>query len=265
MSVLRVIYKISTANSGGRSWDEQIYYEDSFAITVGTLDADRITTYAIRRALCLPRGCRILFARVNVVDFPTIVRQIDLNLPGVLGVLGTTNADLVNVSRKFQCRASSGRRAEFLSRCPADGDVVGGVFTYAENGEAPYSGWSNQFAEVPFKIRTSNFAAGIAITVVEELYFHSAAPIVTVKGDVWNVKTRVIGSGPRVYTNVVAQGPQGVDGRVPILGWPHGSCVGGSVRKVTYTYNDIISVSVPSPIGRTRKTGGPFTKFRGRR
>ncbi len=95
------------------------------------------------------------------------------------------------------------------------------------------------------------------------LWLATPFTVPAIKDSVIDIVTNVTGGGRRVATRVRVV--ERVSDLIYVLnGWPHGTCIGGAARKITYDYS-IYTAVAPREDARTRKTGGPFTRFRGKR
>jgi len=248
-----------------RSWSETFY-----RVTDET-GADLV---ALMRLVCQFRA-RALVLGNTIIDItywdeanPSFRTIVEVLQPGVLVTAGagadpSANQDLAPAACMLVLSTGAGKGRYYLQRGIADGDMVAGSFIPAAGNAIGYQSWRNAITALQLCIRNATFSARFPIVDVTDglLTLTAAQPGWTV-GSVLDLITRVSGNGPRVQERVVLR----VASTTPALQieWSRGFCTGGFARRVTYTYNPI-TVVTQRAVGRTRKTGGPRSRFRGRR
>ena len=267
MGMFRYVIRI-TNRDNERSYTEQFYvdlppYSSPDQVPVATVRAT-----ATARAQCLVVGNRIPVVRVNEVTNPKVVKNFPVNLPGVLpgGFAPGNNGgqDVVNISRLVILTANNGAQMKYLQRGCADGDVVNGRFTFVLNGQAVYDNWLEYIKSYPLRLRASTFGPQKDInTIVPRTLTFTNVLDSYAKDTVINIRTQVSGPGPKL--NVRAKVAQAAPGSVTLNRWIWGNCTGGNTRDISYTYGAINSYNNSAAEARIRKTGGPLSKFRGRR
>lgn len=249
-----------------RSWTEQWTNDMG---TLGRVGIEgEIRRQAATRVGALVVGNYMIDATYWPVLSPKETTLIPINLEGRSGdltVINSTDQDVVNVSLLIQLSAASGRRRQYLMRGIPDADFVNGSYQPRPTWFPQMQRWLDSITSAPpYQIRTSVFtpiAVPILTIAANVITFTSAIPT-TATGTLLAIRTRVAGNGPRVTARVLVLAP--TTGATASVRWPHGNCEGGDARVVAYVQSSIVSL-VWRQEGRTRKTGGPLTRFRGRR
>jgi len=266
MPTYRIVIRIQNFLNK-RSYSEQFYASNLAYAGVDDIPLATIRGIGVARAQCLVATNGIPVIRVNDVDTPKIVRNFPVNLVGALPGLalpGRSAQDVVNVSRYVTLNAANGSVSRYLQRGCLDSDVVGGEFTFATSGPAPYDNWLRYLKVFPLQLRGSSFGAPQAIATIGPAgIVLPAGGIAPANGQILNIKTQISGPGPKLNVRAKVVSSNGLN--VSLGRWIWGNCTGGNFRVVGYTYGNIISFDNSQTEARTRKTGGPISKFRGRR
>lgn len=264
MATFRLVLRF-TNYRGERSFTEQFYLDLSSFANVAAIPNNVIQNIANARCLALAGLNLLPFVRVNEVNTPKIVRNFDTNQIGVLGgMLNPDAQDVVNIARMSRVTSANGAKMNYLQRGVADGDVVAGKLTFDQNGPGPYNDWLAYLKTRPLQLRSSVFSAPKTINSIVPGVIAFSDPTATyAPGTTLNIRTVVVGPGPKI--NVRVKVTASVPGSVNVARWIWGNCTGGNARAIDYTYSNIISAVAVDNTARTRKTGGPFSRFRGRR
>lgn len=249
-----------------RSWTETFYREFG-AVTLGsTFVKSTVTLLAARRVACLSTGNSL----VDVACFdpinPRSVIYYELDLPGGLGLVGHVAAfqDTAPVSVLVRCSSIRAVR-QYLMRGIADDDVLEGEFHPIGGHVVAYNAWFASLVSQPLLIRRRPpLVAPIPIGVIGTGGITlGQVPVVGIPADTpISVVTQVSGGGRRVRTNLVTKSAS--RGSFIDVDWTWGNCGGGYMTVLDNTYEPIIATA-QRVATRTRKTGGPLGKFRGRR
>jgi len=259
-------FRIQNRNNQ-RSWTETFY---RFFGDV-TIDANivrlGVTVLGQRRAGCLARNNTLV--DVTVFDPANIRRVITypLNLPGDLGnasdpAIGVQ--DIAPAAILIKCSGVSSQRY-YLMRGVADADVREGNFEPDGFNIPKYNTWINSLRSQPLQLlKRPQARPPMAIQSVGSLGLNLVTSPATIipKGSQVRISTAISGNGPKVYTSAVTK-DDSTTTFVPIE-WTRGNCTGGFLTVLSREYQDIVATAISVP-ARTRKTGGPLGKFRGRR
>lgn len=265
--------RIRLANSlNRRSWTETFYYQ----LESGGIQSDEaravIGLYARYRAGTLASNNVVADVTIWDTDFPRTTLIIPFNTPGSIGAGDSDPAlsvqDLAPVSLKVSIRSAT-RNRQYLMRGLPDADFVQGSYQPSPAHEAKTGTWLQwlQFPRQRLQLagRSSLTDNNIITQVTSDgisMQHNLSNPVAA--GTLIAVTTNVAGNGPRVTTRVRSSGAAAVlQNGIPVK-WKNGTCVGGKAEKLTFSYVGIESVTFDRA-GRTRKTGGPLNRFRGRR
>lgn len=247
-------------------WTETFYTDYSGGIAEAAILAF-VNRMASRRVACLTNGAKLLACRVSDPAAPSVVRGIELNLPGTAGdgILSTDKTDVVQLSALVNFFSTNGVRRSYLMRGLTDADVVEGKLTFAYSGRGVYDTWWTFIQRNTFIRDVQNDAksditaiSGTGILVTPDVAFLPAP------GEKLVIVTRHSGNGPPVRTGAVVQSR--VAGTIRLKRWTRGECTGGQVCVGTPVFVAFGSFSLKQPaLVRTRQTGAPLGQLPGRR
>lgn len=253
-----------------RSWREQFYWD---AGDSGSPTSENTVNFMARiataRARALVRSNTIVDVTVYPADNPRLTTITQLNrrgtLPANVGDEFPPDQDIAPASVLLQLSGTLGRR-QYLMRGIADDDIKSSNFVPVGNRRGAYTTWFSYLNNSPLMIRYSIFGPSRTILEVSgsgTITLGAPAGVVPA-GTLIDINTTVAGGGPSVRTR--AKTRVASDPLEPTLYvyWSRGNCTQGIARTVTYGYTPINVYAQRIP-ARTRKTGGPLGKFRGRR
>jgi len=246
-----------------RSWSDSFY--KTFSAFDSAIIEPKLREIAQARATALVLSNTVVDITYWDVAVPSARTIIEVNLPGVIGDFGGANGaqDLAPAARMISLSSGVGKARQYLQRGICDADMVGGDFSPRPVAAPLYQSWITKIIAEQLQLRRSVFIEPAALlTVTQTVLTTVGAAPAWPKGSILSVRTRVAGNGPRISSRVLSRGVPAVNA-VPVS-WAEGNCEGGDVRRVQYAYDNIV-VASPRVIGRTRKTGGPISRFRGKR
>lgn len=247
-------------------WTETFYTDFSGELG-GSQVLSFVTRMAAARVGCLTNGAILLACRVSDPAAPSVVRGIELNLPGTAGngIISTDQTDVVQLSALVNFYSTNGVRRSYLMRGLTDADVVQGKLTFSYSGRGVYNTWWNFVQRNTFIRDVQNDVkhditaiSGAGIIVTPDVAFVPAA------GTKLVVVTRVAGNGPAVRSTATVQ--SSVAGAIRLKRWSQGDCALGTVCIGTPVFVAFSSYSLKAPaLVRTRQTGAPLGQLPGRR
>jgi hypothetical protein len=251
-----------------RSWSELFYrnfVDDDLASTFSIASRNRI---AINRAQALVRSNVLTAITAWKVDEPRVTFAAEVNMPGMLQGPNPLDPDpqqdIAPASVLLQLNSADATR-QYLMRGIADSDVVDGQFNPLGLARGQYNLWFRTITVEQLRIRFSNFAAIGLIDKIENGTITTISGVpATGEGALLAIRTEIAGGGKPVATRTRLRADVALNATELEVTWPFGNCDGGDVRRVVYGYSLITGYAQRIP-ARTRKTGGPKSKFRGRR
>lgn len=255
------------ANIEGRRSFTEIFYAQRPTPDPASI-ASYITTFATQRANALVVTNQVLECVWWDILFPSITTTVPLGIPGTVPGESGSSQDVVNVAYHVQLRASNVRR-QYLIRGIADADIVNGSFSPRTTSALRYFNYLQWLRDLTntVSLRRTVFGDAIPITSITPTQITLTAPLVApiAKGTTLAVRSQVAGNGPRVTTRVRTMAAAATGASVLSVTWRRGNCTGGDVRPIVQYNLQQLTEVVGRTAARTRKTGGPFTRFRGRR
>lgn len=250
-----------------RSWTE-LWYKDFGSLSLADPGVKTaVTAVARRRAGCLADGNVLVDITVFNPAVPRTAITYEVNLPGVIGqwVEGVVDGeqDIAPAAALLKLSSATSYR-QYLMRGIADKDVRLGVFQPQATTLPSYRQWWNYIVSAQLQVaKRPNAGVIVPIATVQTGSITTVNVIGAgiVADDTLKIVTRVAGNGPRVRTTLRATATS-AGNSVPV-DWSHGNCEGGAFVKIGFDYENIVSYAVREA-ARTRKTGGPLGKFRGR-
>lgn len=251
---------------GAAGWSESFFTDQSGGLSDATITT-KANAMARARIGCLSNGVILTGIRVNDLSAPSIVRGIELNLPGTAGngFVSTDLTDVPNLAALVNFYSTNGVRRSYLMRGLTDADVVLGILTFAFSGRGVYNTWWNFIQRNTF-IRDVQNEPKSNITAISGNGYLTTPDLLflPVAGDKLVVSTYHAGDGPPVRTTAVVQSR--VPGVITLKFWTRGDCEGGTVCRGTPVLVAFGSFSLKTPaFVRTRQTGPPLGQLPGRR
>lgn len=264
---LRFQMKINWGEVAG--WTEEFYTNSTLPPSDPTSQAAALLM-AQSRAGCLTRNARVAAVIVTDPFNPRLSRAYAANYQGLLGAstLPAGGADAPFVAVQINLYTDGSSKRQYLMRGLPDGDVVGGIITFASSGEAPYTLWRSLITGGSAGIGLWNYDAGLPTTVNTV----SGSGLMTIlndgpapsRGNFVYVSARVVGNGARIRQIARVQSVVTAT-TMQLRPWTNGNCDGNFVRVVDYGYKDITSADYLVPNrAKYRKTGKPFGLYRGK-
>lgn len=260
-------YRLRFENSENRrSWVEVFYINFSDDVNDVEVTA-RIKDDIDHRAAALVQTNKVVDYTWWDLNNPVFTRYAIVNVPGAVPGSGPSGQDVVNVAINLKLRTPT-RRRNYLMRGLADADVVNGRFQPRALAQAFYNTWFDWLISPArgFALRKSGFGSNIPLLSCTATQLNTSVNLTDPihEKQLLSVRTRVSDGGPRVNTRVRVLEEAAAGQAKIVVKWTRGFCSGGNARLVTYSLDNIANLTIDTA-GRTRRTGGPFTRFRGRR
>lgn len=264
---LRFQMKINWGDVAG--WTEEFYVDSTLPPASPAIQA-AMRLMALQRAGCLTRNARIVALIASDPLNPRIAAQTSVNFPGALGEssLPAGGADAPFVALKVNLITDGSSRRSYLMRGLPDGDVVGGIVTFAASTRPPYQNWFDFITGTTNGLGLWNGSNGAPASIktlngqgILTLFDDGPMPVA---GNNLYISTQVVGNGAKIrqIAKVVSVTP---DGKIRLRPWTNGDCTDGFVYTVDYSWRDISILTLDSPNrARFRKTGRPFGLYRGK-
>jgi len=250
------------SNGGGRrSWTETFYVQ--YPDLTPALTQEGLRLVCNSRAGALVAESQIVDVVYWNVANPRLRTLFGVYIPGRQGWdLSPSTVQDIAPAAVLVTLSSATRTRKYLMRGLVDLDVVNGQFQPVASRISGYTQWFQFIKNYPLRLRVSTFDPPrvLAGATSSGLQLASAAPITT--GSICAVRTNIAGGGPRVSTRVKITADS-LTAEWPCK-WKRGNCTGGTVRKFTQAIEPILAYAERAAV-RTRKTGGPLSRFRGRR
>jgi len=267
-----IAFRFTFKNEGNqRSWTETFYK----FFGGGTPDSTGVKTavrgFAAIRSTCLAQGNVLVTVTLFDPSNPHTTVIVETNFPGAMpaapGGVETQDQDIV-VSALMVKLIGTSRNRQYLMRGLPDYMFFKGNYAPTPLQGAVVQRWldtitGQQFANRQFN--SFNIGGGGFIATVFATGVTLTAPVTAPlnKGDLLSVHTQIAGGGPTINTRVKMTGDTAVGQSTIPVSWNNGNCEGGKAKVMGLAFTQINETVKTTP-ARTRKTGGPLGKFRGR-
>jgi len=248
-------------------WSEN-WYKPAAALAPSNEVGGIVRDYVNRRIGCLVRDATILACRVTDPLQPKKAVIIQVNEMGTLGRVGdhaNPDPDVPNIAQQVKFETNGEQPRFFLQRGLDDRDVVGGIVTFAQNGQPVFSRFWNMLINDGWQMRDMQKTNRREVTTVSGStgVMTATAALPYGNNQLVVVNSRTAGNGKRRYWVGKITNIAGATGK--LVNYKFGNLEGGDVFQLDPFYAALLSFQIPVPNwAKTRQTGRPFFLSRGR-